>query len=467
MKRVMIIPVTLLLLVIICSCATDKVSIARNHEIACKVSDSRYDYGRNKKGRYVRTGKTGIQSSLLLTSLKKSHRKNFAGIIRNSEKYGEKQYSDPVQTRQNNNDITAAISELQPYKIPFGSVGNNQLISGSKFPSEYPVAFNEPEKNLTGHVKINSFNSLSETKPQSESVPLNNSYTNESGEKIQIPSGNADKQRQAQKLPFTGGETFFLLMALMAGLVSLAILKANPKTATNISFRASMNPWKTRFLFAAAATGLAVSGFMLGGKLAGEGIHFSTLSRDILLGTFLASSALYPVRHTSVKVLKHSYLRQKTFDLVLTVSGFMLMLNAGNDQVMRTSFSNLTDLKGRVQNTIQINNSLPASHLLIYQGNDKQQQQDPQMTDQQEKKLRTKRIIFTVLVALGFIVLAFALAVAACGLACNGLTGLAYLVGIGGGLLAVGLAVWLIKAIWHPKPSKRRQTLGETKTVLT
>jgi hypothetical protein len=51
--------------------------------------------------------------------------------------------------------------------------------------------------------------------------------------------------------------------------------------------------------------------------------------------------------------------------------------------------------------------------------------------------------------------LGFLLAVASCEIYCNGMVGLSFLVGIGGGVLLIVLAVGLIKSIWHPKPKNR------------
>lgn len=58
------------------------------------------------------------------------------------------------------------------------------------------------------------------------------------------------------------------------------------------------------------------------------------------------------------------------------------------------------------------------------------------------------------------------MAVAACGIYCNGMVGLAFLVGIGGGGLLIGLAIWVIKGIWHPRPKKRiKPSIGTNSTV--
>ncbi len=54
------------------------------------------------------------------------------------------------------------------------------------------------------------------------------------------------------------------MMAILAGLIPLATIKASPKLASDISFWAAMNPWKTRFMFAGTQIAMGTAGFMLG-----------------------------------------------------------------------------------------------------------------------------------------------------------------------------------------------------------
>jgi hypothetical protein len=59
------------------------------------------------------------------------------------------------------------------------------------------------------------------------------------------------------------------------------------------------------------------------------------------------------------------------------------------------------------------------------------------------------------LAILATLILGFLVAAAACGIYCNGMVGLAFLVGIGGGGLLIALSIWVIKGIWHPRHKKR------------
>jgi hypothetical protein len=216
-----------------------------------------------------------------------------------------------------------------------------------------------------------------------------------------------------------------------------------------------MNPWKTRFMFAGAQIALGTSGFLLGEKLADTGVHFSALSWDLLLGSFLFSSLFYPTRNTSINFFKHTYLRQKAFDLALAISGFMLMVNTGNDPGTRASFVKMVNFNGYERQNVNItDNQNPAPTQLLYHQSDKQLQ-DEQTVVRKKGRSKGDNILLTSLAVLAALVLGFIVAAAACSLSCNGMEGLAVLTGIGGGLLVLVLAIWAIKSIWHPKQKNR------------
>ncbi len=260
---------------------------------------------------------------------------------------------------------------------------------------------------------------------------------------------------QPGKLPFHKSEAFVLMMAVLAGLIPLAAIKSSPKLAADISFWAAMNPWKTRFMFAGTQIALGTVGFMLGVKLADNGVHFSALSWDLLLGSFLFSSLLYPTKNGSINFFKHTYLRQKAFDLALAISGFMLMVNTGNDPGTRASFVRMVNFKGHEQQNVNIlNNQNPAPSQLLYHQSDRQLQNEQTVVPKKERS-KGDNILLTTLAVLGALVLGFIVAAAACSLSCNGMEGLAVLTGIGGGVLVVVLAIWAIKSIWNPKQRNR------------
>ncbi len=180
------------------------------------------------------------------------------------------------------------------------------------------------------------------------------------------------------------------------------------------------------------------------------------------MGAFIFSSLLYPAKNSSFNFFKHSYLRQKTFDLALAISGFMLMVNAGNDPGLRASFTNMVSYKSNEQQNFDIlNNQNPAPKQLFFYQIDKQLQDEQTIVPKKETSKGVK-ILYTVLVALAALGLGFLVAVAACGIYCNGMAGLAFLTGIGGGALVIASTIWAIKGIWHPK---KRKSLKSTHSV--
>ena len=459
MSRYIRILTIILSAILISSCVTDRIHATRNKDLACITPKTRYDYGRNIPIRAIKSNNRKYARYVHNTAWKKSHTgylsKNITGKSKDAGKliyaFGETGNYDIVpRSRINEQIFIQRILE---------SSENNLLYYGLRELPD-PVRFINEPKDIVSFSRdvipfpINKVNnesgypySVLRQEDQYDIMP------DESSDEAGVSKQNAIKSDQSKRTPFRKSETFILMMAVLAGLIPLAAIKATPKLAENISFRAAMNPWKTRFMFAGIQIAMGITGVLVGKRLADNGIHLSDLSRDLLLGAFLTSSLLYPVRHTSVKLLKHSYLRQKAFDLVLAISGFMLMVNAGNDPGMRASLTRMVSFNSHEQQKINMLNAYnqPPEQLLYYQ-NDKQVQ-DEQAAAQ--KKEKTRKISLTILAVLGALVLGFLIAVAACGLACNGMEALAYVVGIGGGFLLITLAIWAIKSIWHPKQKKR------------
>jgi len=129
------------------------------------------------------------------------------------------------------------------------------------------------------------------------------------------------------------------------------------------------------------------------------------------------------------------------------------MVNAGNDPGMRASLARMVSFKSHEQQNINMLNApSQAPEQLLYYQDDKQVQDEQTAT---QKKEKSRKIGLTLLAVLGALVLAYFLALAACGLVCNGMEALAFVVGIGGGFLLITLAIWAIRSIWHPKQKKR------------
>ena len=452
----------ILFAILIASCATDRIQIAQKEGLDCKTPESRYDYGRNKPIRAIKSNNRKYIRYAYRTDWRSAHNGNSAGNLIRKEKQPEK--------------LIYGLGGAKNYHMPAYS-GINELMFFKKIPNSSEINLYYYElKTLPEPARIIDEPGEINNSPSQENIifPLNRA-NNETGYSYVFPMQedtdeimpdefsdeslgsylNNSKSDKSQNIPLHKSGNLILLLAALAGLIPFAAIKAKPKLARSISFWTAMNPWKTRFMYAGIQIALGGSGFLLGKQLVENGIQFSDLSKDLLLGVFLTSSLLYPVRYTSVKLFKHSYLRQKAFDLALALSGFMLMVNAGNNPEWTSSLMNMINLKGNEQSnvTMLIDHSQTPKQLVYFQNGNLLQDEKP--VPQNRERGPGINILLTILAVLAALGLAYLLVLAACGLSCNGMEGLAYLVGIGGGLLLIGLAIWVIKSIWHPKHKRR------------
>ncbi len=447
---------------LIFSCAADRIQIANKADLACKTPKSRYDFGRNKPVRAIKSNNRKYSRYVYQSAWNNTHNSYLSKIISGKDKLPEKFI---YAFRENTNSPILANSEKneQMFLQQTGKSSEIKLYHYElKKPPDPVEIIIEPKDiiiNPSKEYRQSVINKVNNESGYSSAVLKQEEITeimsDESSDETRVSMPGTVKSEQSQRTPFHKRETIILMMAILAGLIPLAAIRATPGLTANISFWAAMNPWKTRFMFAGLQVALGTTGVLLGEKFADNGIHFSVLSRDLLLGAFLASSLLYPVKHTSIKLFKHSYLRQKAFDLALAISGFMLMVNAGNDPVLRASLTNMANFKSHEQQNVKmLNDQNQVPKQLLYYQNDKQVQ-DEQPASPYNEPSRGKKIFLTVLAVLATLVLGWLVAAAACGLSCNGMVGLAYVAGIGGAGLVVAFAIWAIKSIWHPKPKKR------------
>jgi hypothetical protein len=462
MSRGIRISTILLSAILISSCATDRIQVARQVDLACKTPKTRYDYGRSKSIRTIKSN----SSKYTRYAYHEDRNNNYDGYssknITRKDKHPEKLIYSLGETGNYNIVTHSGIDELMFFRqILNSSEINLYHYELKKLPDPVRI-INVPEDIIDSPSQEDILFPINKVNNESgySSVVLKHDDTddiisNEPADEASISILNPAKSDQSQKTPFQKNETFILMMAILAGLIPLGAIKATPKLASNISFWAATNPWKTRFMSAGIQIALGAAGVMLGEKLAYNGIHFSNLSKDVLLGAFLTSSVLYPVKNTSIRLFKHSYIRQKTFDLALALSGLMLMVYAGNDPGMRASLTKMVSFKGHEQQNLNMmNDNSQAPKQLVYYQNDKQVQNE-QIAPQKKKTRGGSKGLLTVLVVIATLGLGYLLALASCEIYCNGMVGLSAIVGIGGGVLLIVLAVGLIKSIWHPKPKNR------------
>jgi hypothetical protein len=455
MKRGLELTAFILSVLIISSCAAEKIRFASNKATDCKTPDVRLHVKRNL-------------SKHILESKSRKYARNVNRTVwvknRNSP------YGKGFDEKNRLTDI---------FIYPYHEAENSRSVMNFD-PAEDFSFLREQKKPETGrNVDRNKLKSMSDNMMDEGNIPLLNSLPNVNYAYIYSRSslvstidrdtGPVKKNAPAVKAIMDPGRTVplpkmsvpgrgsnVILLITLTGLAALGLLKVRPGMAANISFWAAMNPWKTRLMFAIIHVGLGTAGILLGKKLADNGIRYSDLWGNLFLTGFLASSLLYPVRYSPVRILKHSYLRQKGFDIALLVSGFMLMVSTGNSNPEITaSFTRMVKIHdNEKQNVNSFNNHSRNQKQLLYYQDEIQENEEKSGLQKKDEKQGTK-IFYTVLAVLVGLVLACLLAAAACGLSCNGMEGLAFLVAVGGGTLLIWLSVLLIKRIWHPRPGKR------------
>ncbi len=236
--------------------------------------------------------------------------------------------------------------------------------------------------------------------------------------------------------PYHKRERLVYLTVLLVGLLSLAGFKITPDLSGNISYWAALNPGKARFIISVIQIMTGMVGLILGTKLANVGTHFSDLSKSIVAATFFTSVLLYPVRKSRISLIKRTYFRQKTHDLVLFLSGFMFMVYAGN--YYSRQINSLINLAGKadyieLQENVQL---------------EKAQQQNPQVFLQQANQPQDKpakppkdgwskgeKVFLTILILVQLSGLGYGVAALSCELSCSGLNGLAVIMAIVGAAL--------------------------------
>jgi hypothetical protein len=438
--------------ILISSCATDKI---RYTQLDCKTQKARFHTKKNIPVHAKRSNNRQYASYVNQTTWSKKLNSHFLKSIIKNDKHSKTLTSGFGETKSSGIKRYSGIKETIYLQHIQKSPEISLEYSGLRN-TPYLSQLNNEKEDVIKNPSSEDFNSITYSNNLLNNKKVDDIALTELNDKTGVLILNPLKPDQMQETPSHRNGYFILIMMLIAGLIPLAAIKAWPDFARNISFWAAINPWKTRFMFTGIHLGLATSGVLLGGRLADSGIQFSDVSGNLFLATFFTSALLYPVRYSSIKLFNHSYFRQKAFDLALAMSGFMLMVNAGNTKPELTaSFVSMINPKGQeLQGVNLFNNHSPAQKQLVYY-QDKQQLQDEQVIPQKEEMSRGTKILLTVLAVLGGLILAFLLAAAACGLSCNGLEGLAYIVGIGGGALLIGLVIWVIKSIWHPKRTRR------------
>ena len=246
-------------------------------------------------------------------------------------------------------------------------------------------------------------------------------------------------------------EDLYYLVILFTGFASLLGMLIAPELSRKLSCWAAMNPVKARSMIGSVQVLTGFAGLCLGIELSKGGTQLSGFSRDILITTFLATALLYPVRKSHFKFLKRTYFRQKIHDLLLFLTGFMLMVWIGNFISGREIQGSVSEISPNHLNQliiIQKNEIHPSGDRALYQ---QALIQDEPEASPKKGLSRGAKIILTILACFGFCAAGFGVIAASCGLACSGLNALAYIVAIVGGFSVIALFYWALKSIYKPK----------------
>ncbi|MFK7786530.1 MAG: hypothetical protein AB8B56_15525 [Crocinitomicaceae bacterium] len=242
--------------------------------------------------------------------------------------------------------------------------------------------------------------------------------------------------------------TWFLLFGGIAGVLLGFGVVRNKKKAVHISNWAKNNKWKSIGLIVLIKMSLAAAGLYAGKMMFDSGLYMSSATNYSLLSVAGLAALSYPKRKAISGFFKHSYLRQKMHDLVLALTGVMLMVSMGNQlpqnptmlaPINKVFFSgdtverNVSAQKG-IQNASTFTGEYSEPTISL-------------KSSESEKStgIQVLLTILSVLVALALLVL---LLVLVCSLSCGGQEAFAAAAAIGGLLLIILLLVLVIRAIW-------------------
>ncbi|MGC1390509.1 MAG: hypothetical protein WA816_05685 [Bacteroidales bacterium] len=323
-----------------------------------------------------------------------------------------------------------------------------QLLNEPKYFSNINRSLSDDKLHTMKQTYDTNFFTLTTLKQEEQENITDKKISIKSGETVSKPVENEHSQRK----PVRRNENVVYLMTLLAGCFSLIGLKSAPDFSRNISRWATINPWKTRFLITGIHILTGTAGIILGKKLADSGTHFTELSKNLSIAVFLTSSLLYPVRKSQTKLFKHTYLRQKTHDLALFLSGFMLIVNIGNHySELNPSFASLLGTRNfkQQQEHVSSNNIQVPYQLVFYKSEN--QSQDGSSVHQKKELGDWAKFFLTILAIAVACGLGYGLAVLSCSIACSGSQGLAVVVGIGGLVAIIALLFWALRSIFSPK----------------
>lgn len=249
-----------------------------------------------------------------------------------------------------------------------------------------------------------------------------------------------------------------ILLALLASLgltvgLSVAASKTN---ARKISEWAKNNSKLTVGLILGVKGIMGVAGLYAGKMMYESGLEVSENLIYAGFGATALAAITYPRKNSSLAFFKGSYLRRKGHDVVLTVAGLLLSVTMGNRVAADPSYSEsvsglfetTSSISSKNKNTGAFNNSFHFKEI-------KSSLEESVFSMASEKQEMTSgvKILLTILAIIALAAAMYGLVVAYCSLSCSGQEGLAILVLIGGGAVAIGLFTAAMISMWGNKKS--------------
>jgi len=248
-----------------------------------------------------------------------------------------------------------------------------------------------------------------------------------------------------------------------------------------ISFWAKHHKRAARIIIIVSFLLLNVLGIVSGSLLASLDIVIPVAVLVSLACIYCAGFIAYPSRSLKGKTLTPAafYVRQKTCDLLLAGSTFLMIIFLGNrpDQLFpydlpfsKALASNTTQPKDSTVKTYKTIAAFSAS-LKDENGKSLKWKERKKLLKEQVKAIKQSKetskgvkvllIILSVIAAIGLLALILALA---CDLSCSGSDGAAILVGVGGVALVIFLLVIAIRAIKGQKKKPKPEKIPEGST---
>jgi hypothetical protein len=239
----------------------------------------------------------------------------------------------------------------------------------------------------------------------------------------------------------------------------------------NMSIWASRHKWTARLIIVGSFFILNCIGLFLGDVLIASGTLISSIWIYLISFIFIVGFITYPSRKQK-KAYKNFYKRQKTSDLLLVSTTFLLIISFGNHYSLPKNqspfgFTYVNATASTNANTTTIHEttieSSPQKKTSIIK-KWRQKIRDNIRTIRREYKdatpgERTALIVLSIIVALGLFFLVLS---ASCSLSCSGADGAALVVGLLGTGLIVFLLVRVIKRINRGEPKKPKTPEPQT-----